>query len=545
MKILWIDLNSSYAHSSLALPALHAQIMTDPSIEWEIVSATINENTGMIVDEIYRHRPDILAATTWLFNHEQLIHVASRVKALLPEACLVLGGPEFLGDNEEFLRKNPFVDCVFRGEGEEVFPQWLTCWNHPEQWHTVPGLCYLTPNKEYKDNGIARVLNFAGLVPPEQSRFFNWSKPFVQLETTRGCFNTCAFCVSGGEKPVRTLSIESIRERLQLIHAHGIKNVRVLDRTFNYNPRRAKELLRLFLEFHPDIRFHLEIHPALLSEELKEELSLLPKGLLHLEAGIQSLREPVLEKSRRMGKLSDALDGLRFLCALPNMETHADLIAGLPLYHLHEIFEDVRTLAGYAAGEIQLESLKLLPGTEMRRRAEELGIKYSPLPPYEVLQTHEISVSELQTARQLSRLLDGFYNTPAWQALTRELILNDEQFLHRFLAYLTKVNLIDQPMSLEKRGLILYEFCKQNYPEYQIQAAIAWIEAGMSLKKLPAEKVWTKRQIPPATWNIIYGEYKESLRLCFLPADEKGEHGYWFGFESEIQKASPVFKART
>ena len=67
MKILWIDLNSSYAHSSLALPALHAQIMTDPSIEWEIVSATINENTGMIVDEIYRHRPDILAATTWLF----------------------------------------------------------------------------------------------------------------------------------------------------------------------------------------------------------------------------------------------------------------------------------------------------------------------------------------------------------------------------------------------------------------------------------------------------------------------------------------------
>lgn len=545
MKILWIDLNSSYAHSSLALPALHAQIMTDPSIEWEIVSATINENTGMIVDEIYRHRPDILAATTWLFNHEQLMHVASRVKALLPEACLVLGGPEFLGDNEEFLRKNPFVDCVFRGEGEEVFPQWLTCWNHPEQWHTVPGLCYLTPNKEYKDNGIARVLNFAGLVPPEQSRFFNWSKPFVQLETTRGCFNTCAFCVSGGEKPVRTLSIESIRERLQLIHAHGIKNVRVLDRTFNYNPRRAKELLRLFLEFHPDIRFHLEIHPALLSEELKEELSLLPKGLLHLEAGIQSLREPVLEKSRRMGKLSDALDGLRFLCALPNMETHADLIAGLPLYHLHEIFEDVRTFAGYAAGEIQLESLKLLPGTEMRRRAEELGIKYSPLPPYEVLQTHEISVSELQTARQLSRLLDGFYNTPAWQALTRELILNDEQFLHRFLAYLTKANLIDQPMSLEKRGLILYEFCKQNYPEYQIQATIAWIEAGMSLKKLPAEKVWTKRQIPPATWNIIYGEYKESLRLCFLPADEKGEHGYWFGFESEIQKASPVFKART
>lgn len=543
MKILWIDLNSSYAHSSLALPALHAQVMTDPSLEWDVVSATINENAGMVADEICRRRPDILAATAWLFNHEQLMHVASRVKALLPEACLVLGGPEFLGDNEEFLRRNPFVDCLFRGEGEESFAQWLALREHPEQWDTIPGLCYLTPDKAYKDNGIARVANFAGLVPPEQSPFFNWSKPFVQLETTRGCFNTCAFCVSGGEKPVRTLPVESIRERLRTIHAHGIKNVRVLDRTFNYNPRRAKELLRLFLEFHPDIRFHLEIHPALLSEELKEELALLPEGLLHLEAGIQSLREPVLERSCRKGKLSDALDGLKFLCALPNMETHADLIAGLPLYRLSEIVGDVRTLAGYHAGEIQLESLKLLPGTEMRRRAEELGICYAPLPPYEVLQTREISTGELQTARLLSRLLDGFYNTPAWQALTRELILQEEQFLPHFLEYLIKANLADQPMSLEKRGLILYEYCKQNYPEFRTQATIAWIEAGMSLKKLPAENVRTKRQNPPATWKVIYGTYRENLRLCFLPADETGEHGYWFGFETEIQKAAPVFKA--
>lgn len=544
MKILWIDLNSSYAHSSLALPALHAQIANDNSIEWEIVSTTINENVGMIVDEIYRHKPDILAATAWLFNHEQLLHIVSRLKALLPDSCFILGGPEFLGNNEEFLRKNTFINCVFRGEGEEAFPQWLACWDRPEEWNAIPGLCYLDAEKQYIDNGIARVLNFDRLAAPEESRFFNWSKPFVQLETTRGCFNTCAFCVSGGEKPVRTLSIDAIRKRLQTIHAHGIKNVRVLDRTFNYNARRAKELLELFLEFSPDIRFHLEIHPALLSEELKEELRKLPEGLLHLEAGIQSLREPVLQKSRRMGRLDDALQGLQFLCSLSNMETHADLIAGLPLYRLPEIFEDVRTLAGYNAGEIQLESLKLLPGTEMRRKAQELGIRYSPLPPYEVLQTNEISVGELQTARQLSRLLDGFYNTAAWQNLTRELIVKDENFLHLFLAYLIQKNLIDQPMSLEKRGLILYEFCSTHYPAYQTAATIAWIEAGMSLKKAPAEKVKTKRQQPPQQWEIIYGEYKESLRLCFLPIDAETQDGYWFGFESEIQKPEPVFKAK-
>lgn len=545
MKILWLDLNSSYAHSSLALPALHAQIASDSSLEWEIVSATINENAGMVTNSIYRHHPDIIAATNWLFNHEQLLHILSRAKALLPDCRIVLGGPEFLGDNEDFLRKNPFVDCVFRGEGEEVFPQWLQCWDRPEKWNAIKGLCYLDMNSHYHDNGIARVMDFAHLVSPEKSRFFNWSKPFVQLETTRGCFNTCAFCVSGGEKPVRTLPIETIRERLQEIHRQGIKNIRVLDRTFNYNNKRAKELLNLFLEFAPDICFHLEIHPALLSEELKQELAALPKGLLHLEAGIQSLREPVLEQSRRIGKLSDALKGLEYLCSLPNMETHADLIAGLPLYRLVEIFEDVHTLAGYGAGEIQLESLKLLPGTEMRRRADELGIRYAPLPPYEVLQTREISVDELQTTRYLSRLLDGFYNTPAWQSIIRKLMLENEHFLNDFLNHLIQIGVIDQPLSLERRGVILYEFCKKQYPDYQMLVSIAWIEAGMSLKKLPAEKVRTKRQIPPEAWTIVYGEYKETLRLCFLPTDQEEHIGYWFGFESEIQKSEPVFKAVT
>ena len=542
MKILWLDLNSSYAHSSLALPALHAQMATNDSFEWEIVSATINENVGMVTNSIYHHHPDIIAATNWLFNHEQLLHILSRAKALLPYCRIALGGPEFLGDNEDFLRKNPFVDCVFRGEGEEVFPQWLQYQDQPEQWDTVTGLCYLDKKNLYHDNGIARVMNFAHLIPPEKSSFFNWSKPFVQLETTRGCFNTCAFCVSGGEKPVRTLPIETIRERLVEIHRHGIKNVRVLDRTFNYNNKRAKELLNLFLEFSPDICFHLEIHPALLSEELKKELAGLPKGLLHLEAGIQSLREPVLEQSRRMGRLSDALDGLKYLCSLHNMETHADLIAGLPLYRLSEIFEDIHTLAEYGAGEIQLESLKLLPGTEMRRRAEELGIQYAPLPPYEVLQTREISVNELQTARVLSRLLDGFYNTPTWQNITRMLILENPRFLHELLDHLVQADIIGTPLSLERRGVILYNFCKNHYPDYLTQVSIAWIEAGMSLKKVPAEKVRTKRQVPPESWEVIYGSYREKLRLCFLPVDEDG-HGYWFGFESEIQKIEPVFKA--
>lgn len=542
MKILWLDLNSSYAHSSLALPALHAQISDNQDLEWNIVSATINENPSATAGEIFRKQPDIIAATCWLFNHEVLLHILSRAKVLLPQCCIILGGPEFLGDNEQFLKLFPFVNCVFRGEGEHSFTKWLACKNQPEKWNNIEGLCWIDQTSgKYYDNGIARVIDFQNLNAPENSKYFNWEKPFVQLETTRGCFNTCAFCVSGGEKPVRNLSIEAIKERIKNIYQHGIRNIRVLDRTFNFNIRHAKALLNLFKEY-PEIRFHLEIHPALLTQELKDELAKMPKGLLHLEAGIQSLREKVLTTAQRKGQLKDAIKGLEFLCSLDNMETHADLIAGLPYYQLEEIFEDIRTLAQLGAGEIQLESLKLLPGTEMRKRATELGICYSPMPPYEVLQTNEISPDELNTARLLSRMVDAFYNTEAWQAFTRNLIIKEKDFLHLLLKYLTEKGVADQPMGLEKRGLLLYNFCKEYYPQYETQATIAWIEAGMSLKKQPALKIKTKHVCPPKEWKIIYGTYNENMRLCHLP-NETGVHSYWFGFEEESQNRQPIFKA--
>ena len=245
---------------------------------------------------------------------------------------------------------------------------------------------------------------------------------------------------------------------------------------------------------------------------------------------------------RRAGNPDDALEGLRFLCSLDNLETHADLIAGLPLYSLEQIFDDVRTLASYGAGEIQLESLKLLPGTEMRRTAEESGILYSPLPPYEVLGTKDITPSELQTARRLSRLVDGFYNAKAWQGITRRLTVEREDFLQRFLDHLTQTNVIDQPLALERRGLILYDFCKRHYPSYCTAVTLAWIEAGMSLKKAPAERVRTKHAVPPAAWDVRFGTYKETLRLCRLEDPESGL-SYWYGFETESQRATPTFKA--
>ena len=534
MKILWLDINSSYSHSSVALPAIHAQVSQHQEWEWCVVRGTINDNPGALAAAVAEHKPDIIAATFWLFTHRMQIEVLSRVVQLIDGVKVVCGGPEFLGDNEAFLRSNPFVTAIIKGEGEEALPEFLRNITGEEKWTEVKGLCWLSEG-QYHDNGIARVADFAALRYPEESSFFNWDKPFVQLETTRGCFNTCAFCVSGGEKPVRYQSLEQVRARLENICAHGIKDIRVLDRTFNYDMNRACQMLDLFAEYDGKMRFHLEIHPSLMPDLLKERIAALPKGLLHLEAGIQSLDTKVLIASGRKGSLETSLAGLKYLCSLDNVQTHADLIAGLPEYTLDMLYKDIIKLVEIGVDELQIESLKVLPGTQMRTSANNNGLRYSPLPPYEVMRTPAMSPDELRTAMQLSRTIDLYYNAEPWQKVIRELICSDEDFLLTFTKHLKEMMVLDSPISLERRGVILYEYCKAHYPERVCDVSIAWILAGFSLKKEPAGNVIKIKQIEE------YIEKTSPTHRYYLYTSRNRK--VIFGYDSETHQPSPVFIA--
>ena len=547
MKILWLDINSSYSHSSVALPAIHAQVSNRRDWEWTVVRGTINDNPGSLAAAVAEAKPDVIAATFWLFTHQTQIEVLSRAVQLIDEVKVVCGGPEFLGNNEDFLKKNPFITAVIRGEGEIALPRFLDAIDNPPAWNAIEGLCWISkPDGIYQDNGVARVADFASLKYPEESPFFKWDKPFVQLETTRGCFNTCAFCVSGGEKPVRYQSINQVKTRLENIYLHGIKDIRVLDRTFNYDIVRACEMLDIFTEYAGKMRFHLEIHPSLISDVLKEKLASLPKGLLHLEAGIQSLDSVVLAESGRKGSLESSLNGLKYLCSLDNLETHADLIVGLPEYSLEMLCDDITKLVAIGVDELQVESLKVLPGTQMRNNAVVKGLKYSPLPPYEVLKTPVMPPEDLRTAMQISRMVDFYYNAKPWQKIIRRLICENDGFVLDFTAHLNRIMVLDSPLSLERRGVILYEYCREHHHDRLTDISIAWIEAGCSLKKEPAGDITKIKNLDiylqerGLQMSVNYGTATPSHRYFLLTSSERD---FIFGYDSELHQPVPVFMA--
>lgn len=493
MRILWLDINASYSHSSLAIPALHAQLsksIKDRDI-WRVVSGSINKDTTYYLSEISEFSPDIILSTLWLFNHKKVISVLERAKALSPNVRIILGGPEFLGDNRDFLTKNHFTEAIFRGEGEDIFPEFIATIESVRSYSKISGFCYIDEQGVYIDNGIAIVKDFAQLNPPESSPLFDWNKPFVQVETSRGCFNRCSFCISGDERKVDNIPIESLESRFDNILRHNIKEVRILDRTFNANANRAAHLLNLFNKYSPNIQFHLEVHPSLLDKRLREILEDLPSGLLHIEAGVQSFEERVLKSCNRTGSSKDTADGVRFLTSLHKYEIHCDLIAALPHYTYREILNDTMVLIELYPQEIQLEVLKLLPGSELTKNASAFNIKYSPSPPYEALETPWISFNELRLSSALSKILDSYYNNVVWRSCFRSIMVDNRDFLEHFTQHYSN-NTPENNINNESRGLYIYNYAILNYQNVVINIILCWMENGLSNRTGPGllSKQW-------------------------------------------------------
>lgn len=431
MKIVFISVNSSYSHSSLAygyLRAFNERFIQD--CRWTLLETSTGEDRSRFLSKILDAAPDILVSTAYLFNVDYLMAVTAAFKTIMPQVPVYLGGPEFLGDNETFLRRNPHVSAVIRGD-ESSFHNILT----QNNLKNISGLCCIDKHGNYIDDKMTA--SFDGpldeIPSPFAKGYFNKGKAFCQIETSRGCPGACTFCTSASSEGVKYFSIDRVRSDIKAIASAGYREIRVLDRTFNENKTRALELLEIFRDEFPQIRFHLEINPALTDSSFINMLKTFPAGQLHLEAGIQTFAPVPLKAVKRPGSSGKSAEGLGKLTSLNNIEIHADLIAGLPHQTRNDVFEDLLTMVSGIPDEIQLETLKILPGTALRKAPS--GILYNPAPPYEVLQTPTMSNSDILECVYLSKIIDCYYNSPVTKGIFCMAALHMNFFFENFTAF--------------------------------------------------------------------------------------------------------------
>jgi radical SAM superfamily enzyme YgiQ (UPF0313 family) len=438
-----VSLNSKYVHSSLAAWYLLAGVekYCKSGVTAGVAEGTVNEDIDTVAERILEKKPDIIGLSCYIWNIAFVKKLLPVLKKALPDAVVVLGGPEVSYNAGEILRDEPLVDYVLSGEGELPFALLLDAISSGREndgsdanealTNAVSGTGTLANETEKSVRvipGISCRGNGEIAVSPPYCPADDPPDPYggayfaalkgriAYLETSRGCPFSCAFCLSGRQGGVRYFDMDRAKRDILLLANSGTQTIKLVDRTFNADRRRAYEIFRFVIEscgtaVPEGVRFHFEIAGDLLDEETLALLETAPKGLLQFEIGLQSFNEKTLMAIRRKTDTERLKRNIERLILPGNIHIHIDLIAGLP-------YEDMESIAGSFAAAyalqphmLQLGFLKLLHGAAMREEPGNYPCRHSPHPPYEVTETPWLTADDLQKLRAAEDALERLYNS--------------------------------------------------------------------------------------------------------------------------------------
>lgn len=417
MKVLLLTLHSKYIHASLALPCLSAACSSLKGVEVILKEFTTKEPLGVLVSSFMNIKPDIIGVSCYIWNIEKTLSLIAELKRVRPEIFVVLGGPEVSHDAMNIMRKNLAVDCIVMGEGETTFRNLIEAVVTADgadssqlELRNMAGICYRSGD-EIMDNGMAPVLSDLDEIPsPFLSGLVETGKPLVYYESSRGCPFTCAFCLSSLDGGVRSFSPGRIKKDLLMLINAGAKQIKFVDRTFNYHAERANEIWTFILEQNKTSRFHFEIAADLLNGENIEVLRKVPPGIFRFEIGVQSLAEETLAHVSRKSDIKKLFSQVKRLVEETHVHIHLDLVAGLPGEGFSGFLASLQRLFMACPHHIQVEPLKVLKGAPMMEIAKKEGYTFSSLPPYRIITTPWLSADEVERIETMGRLLELVYN---------------------------------------------------------------------------------------------------------------------------------------
>lgn len=189
------------------------------------------------------------------------MRLARRVKDVVPEALVILGGHDASRDPRWFLK--PGIDVIVIGDGEEVMPGLVEAWGRNKDLRAVPGLLINAPSGPIHTGTAPARPNIDELPFPARhlireyasEYYINFRRPLALLETARGCPFKCNFCsVWKFHETFREKSPARVVKEMEQIEA---PNVFITDDIFWMNVKRGRELGQALID--SGIRKHYTI----------------------------------------------------------------------------------------------------------------------------------------------------------------------------------------------------------------------------------------------------------------------------------------------
>lgn len=465
MTILLTTLNARFAHSSLALRYLYAN-MQELQAQTQILEFTIQQNIEDILEQLISNKPRIIGFSVYIWNIEQITHLVRELKVLNPNILIIIGGPEVsfeYKDTEIF----KLADYLITGWGDISFYQ----------------LCHQLVEGNKIDRkvilGIQAKLESISL-PYDYYTEYDIKNRTIYVEASRGCPFKCEFCLSSLDKTAWMFPLGPFLAAMNKLYQRGVRQFKFIDRTFNLKTEFTSAILKFFLgklEEFPDkpLFLHFELIPDKLSEQIKFLILQFPAGSLQFEIGIQTLNIETQTLISRKTDLQKAKENISWLSKYTTVHLHVDLIAGLPGENLAKFAAGFNELWSWHPQEIQLGLLKQLKGTPIKRHNQAFDYKFSSLPPYTLLANKDMTYEEVNQIKRIAKFWDLIANSGRFK-FTLPLLLNKDAFasMAAFTQWVfPKVNQT-YGIAFDKLFALVFDFLsiQQQFPIAAIQQAM-------------------------------------------------------------------------
>ncbi len=332
-----------------------------------------------IADAVSRDRPDVIGlsflSTT---TYPAAKRMARRLKTAAPSIPIIVGGPFATMNADRILENCPDIDCVGRGEGEELLPDYL---EHLRQPESVAGLVWRRDGKTvvnaprpllsdldrfpYPDR-TSLPIDYIESLPLDVPAVLSLDK-FCTVQTSRGCPYACIYCdiPALGEGRWRSRSPEHVLGELQELVDQGYRSIYLTDDHFLINRKRIDAICRGIID--RGLRFHWGCEGRVDAAAIDQLPIMRQAGCNFLAFGVEAGTQKVLDRLNKKQTPEQIEHAVREAKRHGIARIHGFFVVGSPDETADDILESFRFAARLELDTFGFNRLCVYRGTPLWR----------------------------------------------------------------------------------------------------------------------------------------------------------------------------------
>lgn len=415
MKLLLTTVKTDNKYTEYALRSLYSVVAESP-IETELIFFDSDITDVAAFERIVMGQYNIIYLHCDEYNEERISRIIEMVKKAAPNAAVVAGGMEVSFDTMKWMKENPWVDYVIRGEGEIVLYRFLrSVYSFEFDFEKIPGLAYR--------NGEAIVINRIGSPADMDDLPFVYDHheadaDILYYESMRGSSERNAYEQFVDEEPVRTLSIARVCRELRYFEVKAPKKVVFFDRCFNCDSDRAYRIFDYLINNDNGITsYEFNISGDRLDDETARILTEARKGLFEFNIDVPSTTPEVLKAIGHKENIYQLMYNVTKLLQAGTVKCRLSVMAGLPHESVSMFGHSFNKVYGLADGApFGIHSLSLLKGSALLADADGLGYEYTSRSPHHVISSDAMSAAEIIHLKKTARVADAYIGDGGFRA---------------------------------------------------------------------------------------------------------------------------------